>query len=136
MKSRRQQFRVGQKVRSVHDPKHVFVIDASVIPDRVFHEKGSGRWWQRNEMRLLGAPEEIGKSLTPKASRTHSKTHPVNVKDLLGAQLRAHEPKQPVPMRNCEECNNPFKPRRKWQRFDTEKCRRENWVRNHPEAVA
>jgi hypothetical protein len=135
MKFRKHSFRVGQKVRSVHDPKHIFEIDASVIPDRLFHEKGTDRWWQRNEMRLLGAPEKVGKSLTPKAPRTHSKTHPVNVKDLLGAQLRKYVPKEPPPTRTCPECGTDFKPRRKWQKFDKEACRRLAWLRLHPEAA-
>jgi hypothetical protein len=53
----KRQFRIGQKVQSVFDPSHVFVIDKSRLPERIFHEKGSNRWWAKSELQLLGTPE-------------------------------------------------------------------------------
>ena len=40
---RMKKFRVGQTVQSVYDATHAFVIDKSVVPERIFHEKGSNR---------------------------------------------------------------------------------------------
>ena len=58
-------FRVGQTVQSVYDPTHTFVIDRSLVPERIFHEKGSGRWWTKNELQTLGAPENPLTSTPP-----------------------------------------------------------------------
>jgi hypothetical protein len=54
----KEKFRVGQKVQSIVDPTHVFVIDESQVPDRIYHEKGSDRWWTKNELQCLGASEK------------------------------------------------------------------------------
>ena len=45
--------RVGMKVFSVYTPEHVFVIDRSIQPDRIFREKGSWRWWTAKELRAV-----------------------------------------------------------------------------------
>lgn len=136
MKARKPNFRLGQKVRSSFDPKHVFEIDASVIPDRLFHEKGTDRWWQRHEIRLLGAPEKALKPSLRSASQTHGKTHSPKVKEMLAGQLRRYVPKTPDVELPCEECGTPFKPKRKWQKFDKEVCRRKNWERKQGDGSA
>jgi len=45
------------KVSSIYEPTRVFVTDESTVPDRIFHEKGSNRWWTKNELHIAGAPE-------------------------------------------------------------------------------
>ena len=59
----KKKFRIGQRVQSAYDSSHIFVIDKSRIPDRIFHEKGSNRWWTKNELQASGEPENPATSL-------------------------------------------------------------------------
>lgn len=63
MKKRTKTFRVGQKVQSIYDSGHQFVIDRSMVPPRIFHERGSNRWWLKSELQRLGAPENPATSI-------------------------------------------------------------------------
>ena len=58
-------FRVGQCVQLASDPTLTFVIDRSLVPERIFHEKGSNRWYTKSELQRLGAPENPATSLRP-----------------------------------------------------------------------
>ena len=62
-RKRKKKFRIGQHVQSVYDASHTFIIDKSRIPDRIFHEKGSNRWWTKNELQAIGEPENPDTSL-------------------------------------------------------------------------
>jgi len=44
-------FRKGMQVRSIYEPGRVFSIDKSLLPGRVFHEKGATRWYTKRELR-------------------------------------------------------------------------------------
>jgi len=44
-------FRKGMKVCSIYDPERAFVIDKSLLPSRMFHEKGATRWYTKRELR-------------------------------------------------------------------------------------
>lgn len=48
-------FRIGQRVQTIHDASRTFVIDRSMVPERIFHEKGSNRWWTKSELQAAGA---------------------------------------------------------------------------------
>jgi hypothetical protein len=48
-------FRVGQTVCSIYDPRRPFQIDKSAMPDRIFREKGSDRWWTKSELLAINA---------------------------------------------------------------------------------
>src|SRR5580693_5569916 len=107
-------FRVGQTVQSVYDVEHAFVIDKSQVPERIYHEKGSDRWWTRNELQRLGAPEHPATStrLNGKGQmrRTHSNAFPpVPGKPRIVAEVSAG-----LERRKCmlHECSAEFQPNR------------------------
>jgi hypothetical protein len=37
--------------------------DKSLVPERIYNEKGTDRWWTRNELQHLGAPENPATSI-------------------------------------------------------------------------
>jgi hypothetical protein len=129
---RKQKFRVGQKVQSVFDPTHAFVIDKSKVPERIYHEKGSDRWWTRTELQRLGAPENPVTSfrLNGKGEmrRTHSNAFPAipsGPQIVSGVAAGLEE-------RKCLGCDIRFRPKRRWQKFHSEACRLAHWKRKAP----
>lgn len=64
----RKLIRKGSKVRSIYDPKHEFVIDKSLQPGRIYREKGTRRWWAKNEIEPITAPHKPSKRMTSKAA--------------------------------------------------------------------
>ena len=116
---RKKKFRVGQRVQLASDAMHTFVIDKSAVPERIFHEKGSNRWWTRNELQRLGAPENPATSI-----RLNGKGNACGMRaNACGAIPTPTAPESLAPERPCLECGTPFKPTRKWQRFDRPACR-------------
>lgn len=126
---RKQKFRAGQKVQSVFDPTHVFVIDKSKVPERIYHERGTDRWWTRNELQRLGAPENPVTSIRLNGKgemhRTHSNAFPV----IPGRPRIVAESSASPERRKCllRECNVRFRPKRPWHKFHTEACRLAHW---------
>ena len=129
--SKAPKFRVGQTVQSAFDASHTFVIDKSKVPARIFHEKGTDRWWTRSELQRLGAPENLAMSLrlTGREKMRHCVPN--------ASPGSAHGPAlsdtsvQPPQKRVCPICRKAFEPTRPWQRFDTGACRRASWKRSH-----
>ena len=126
---RKKKFRVGQKVQSVFDPAHVFIIDESRVPERIYHEKGSDRWWTQNELQRLGAPENPATStrLNGKGQmrRTRSNAFPgIPERPQIVAEVSAGQESKKCLLR---ECSAKFRPRRRWQKFHTEACRLAYW---------
>src|SRR5712664_2210135 len=137
-------FRIGQTVQSVYDATHTFVIDKSAVPERIFREKGSNRWWTRNELQRVGAPEKPATSIRLNgkaecAQNARKCAHGISGGLQVVAGLSAG-----LPERKCSECGLNFQPARPWQRFHTEACRRANGERvrkqarlqRHPRALA
>jgi hypothetical protein len=126
MKARK--FRIGQTVQSIYDPTHTFVIDQSRIPEPVYHEKGSNRWWTQNELQRLGSPENPIASFRLNGKEEmrvmHSNAFRANANKLVrepgGAELR-----------KCmlADCGVNFRPKRPWQKFHSETCRLAYWKR-------
>jgi hypothetical protein len=129
-------FRVGQTVQSIYDASRTFVIDRSAVPDRIFHEKGSDRWWTRNELRRLGASEDPATSCRlngkEKMRGTHSNASPDNSG---GPQIVVGVSSA---VRKCllPECGVKFEPARPWQKFHSDACRLEHWKRTNQAASA
>jgi hypothetical protein len=123
----KKRFRVGTKVQSVFDPTHVFIIDKSQVPERIYHEKGSDRWWTRNELQRLGAPENPVTSIRlngkGKMHRTHSNAFRATSG---GPQIVAVAPAG-LEERKCLGCDLSFQPKRRWQKFHSEACRLAHW---------
>ena len=128
-KKSKKRFRTGQQVRSVYDPTHTFVIDKSAVPERIFHEKGSNRWWTKTELQHLGAPENPatsirlnGKAECAQNARNASAGISSGLQIVAGLSTGPEE-------RECLECGLRFQPARPWQKFHSEGCRRANWER-------
>lgn len=117
---RKNKFRIGQRVQLASDPTHTFVIDRSLVPERIFREKGSNRWWTKNEMQPFGEPENPATSyrLNGKGNACGMRANACGMRATgSGAPSLALETAQ------CLECGEPFKPAREWQRFDRPACR-------------
>jgi len=126
---RRKKFRVGQRVQSVYDAANTFVIDKSRVPERIFHEKGSDRWWTRNELQHLGAPENPSTSIRLNGTgRMRANARKCAPSASGGLQIVAGVVAG-LEKRKCLECGTRFQPKRPWQKFHTEACRRANGER-------
>jgi hypothetical protein len=125
----KKRFRVGQKVQSIYDPTHVFVLDKSQVPERIYHEKGSDRWWTRSELQRLGAPENPATSVRLNGKGKMRGMHPNAFPDICsGAEIIAEGPTD-LEKRKCFGCDIRFHPKRRWQKFHAEVCRRAYWKR-------
>lgn len=125
---RRKKFRVGQRVQSAYDPTHVFVIDRSRLPQRIYHEKGSARWWTKNELQRFGTPENPATSIRLNGKNQMRGMHPnaspaTRERPSLATEVSARlKTKCLLP-----ECRVRFLPKRPWQKFHSEACRRAYW---------
>ncbi len=134
MKSSRKRFRVGQTVQSVYDATHTFVIDRSTVPERIFHEKGSNRWWTRTELQYLGAPENPATSLRLNGKAECAENAPQCAAGISGGLQIVSGPFPGLEEQKCLECGLEFQPTRPWQKFHTEECRRANGWRARKQA--
>lgn len=121
LKRKKQTFRVGQKAQLLYDGKHVIEIDASLVPDRLYHEKGTDRWWAKRQLRPVGPPQKAAKPVSPKTLAAAKKMHSLAFRGTPGKALEAASPKIGLSLRECLECHGKFKPRRRWQKFCTTK---------------
>ena len=115
-------FRVGQRVQLASDPTHTFVIDKSVVPERIFHEKGSNRWWTKNELQAVGAPENPATSIRLNGKAKCAPGISSGLQIVAGVSAGPEE-------RECLECGLRFQPARPWQQFHSTICRRAYWKR-------
>jgi hypothetical protein len=120
-------FRVGQTVQSIYDAKYTFVIDRSVVPERIFREKGSNRWWTRNELQCLGAPENPATSIRLNGKDQMRVMHPECAEPTSNGPQIVAGVSTGLEEQKCLECGIRFHPRRHWQKFHAEACRREFW---------
>jgi hypothetical protein len=122
-------FRVGQRVQSIYDASHTFVIDRSVIPERIFHERGSNRWWTKNELQTAGAPENPVTSIRLNGKGRMRGTHPNASPAIPGGPQIVAGVSAGLEERTClfSGCRVRFHPKRRWQRFHSETCRRAHW---------
>src|SRR5208283_2504931 len=115
----------GMRVRSIYDPKHEFVIDRSILPERVYREKGTKRWWAKRDLEGL-----IGRSKPLSAKKEEA---------LLKARSLAFQaiptalsPKgKPLYRRTCPECGLEFTTEQQKQKFSSDACRTKNWKRRN-----
>lgn len=130
MKSKRK-FRVGQRVQSVYDVTHTFVIDKSRVPERIFREKGSDRWWTKNELQHLGAPENPATSIRLNGTGRMRGTHPDASPAIPSGPRIVAAVSAGLEERKCllAGCRVRFQPKRRWQKFHSEACRRVHWKR-------
>ncbi len=132
MKKIAKKFRVGQTVQTVYDPTHTFEIDKSAVPERIFNEKGSNRWWTRSELQRLGAPENPVTSIRLNGKGRMRGTHPdASLSVPSGPQIVAEVSSVGLDEQKCllAECSVRFRPKRRWQKFHSEACRRAHWMR-------
>lgn len=119
-KKNRKKFRVGQRVQLASDPMHTFLIDKSLVPERIYREKGSNHWWTKNELQRLGAPENPATSLRLNGKQDACGMRANACEDISDATVPAKAASEPP---RCLECGAPFQPAREWQKFDKPACR-------------
>jgi hypothetical protein len=129
-------FRVGQIVCSIYDPGRTFQLDKSVVPERIFRERGSNRWWTRNELQRPGRPENPITSSRLNGKEQMRGMHPKCAAEYSDeADSKAVTNIPGLPQRSCVSCGVNFQPTRHWQKFHSEGCRRAHWKRpsaEHP----
>lgn len=128
---RKPKFRVGQRVRSIYNPERVFRIDKSILPERIFHEQGTDRWWTKRELLALGDSKTGFMELAPSKKGGRMGTHPHAFQGISGKELGQSGTIENLKARNCLECGESFKPGKRWQKFCSDYCRRINWKRMH-----
>jgi hypothetical protein len=129
MRKSRKKFRTGQQVRSVYDSQRKFRIDKSIQPERLFHEKGSDRWYTRSELLALGEANEPATRVGAKALASIGRTRSLAFRGISGKQLAEPGPAKQPEKRNCLECEAEFTPRRKRQKFCCDAHRTAYWKR-------
>jgi len=115
---------------SIYEPQRIFRIEKGAEPERIFREKGSNRWWTKNELQLPGAPENPTTSPRLNGKDQMRGTHPKCAKGVPKAMGSKAQTAPGLPKRRCEECKAVFQPARPWQRFHSETCRRAHWKRS------
>ena len=120
--------RVGMKVFSIYTPEHVFVIDRSIQPDRIFREKGSRRWWTAKELRAVtNRPVKITAKLAKAAQDSRSETFAVHITGVTSKSKREYR-------RTCLNCGTEFtasRPEAKFCKTRGASCRAEHWKRRN-----
>ena len=107
--------RKGFFARSIYDGR-AFGIDASVLPNRLFHEKGTDRWWLGAQLRSILAPAEQVLRVSAKKKETLAGMHRLALQGAAG-KLAAALPKPELEVRACLECGHVYTPARKHQKF-------------------
>lgn len=123
----KKKFRKGMKVCSIYEPDRVFVIDKSLLPGRVFHEKGATRWYTKRELR----PANSRVSPTPQAKAgtlLHERSRGLRALFLIGRRRKF----------TCAECGTRFerKPKARPLKpgelpFCKSSCRTKHWKRQN-----
>lgn len=133
-KRKRFQPRVGLRVRSAYNGGHVFVIDASVRGERLYHEQNSDRWWTREELRAAThASDPSGHFTGQKApERGLSQGEVRRLRKIRADAFKAVPAKRftsPTtgPRRECLGCGKLFKPPRPWSKFHDKPCHDAYW---------
>lgn len=126
---RGKKFRVGQRVQLASDPTHAFVIDKSLVPERIYREKGSHLWWTKNELQRLGEPENPATSIRLNGKTKCAQNAPKCAQVVSGGPFPADSPVYELKQRKCLECGVSFQPARDWQQFHSTQCRRAYWKR-------
>jgi hypothetical protein len=108
---KKKSIRVGMKVRSIYDPDHVFTIDRSKKPGRVFHEKGSSLWYGSHELQSVS-------ERPAKLSNTAKQTAISKRSQALQGMPPGTFPQSPtLYSRTCLECGIEFKTKKKKTKF-------------------
>lgn len=117
--------RIGMRVRSVYDPKHEFVIDKSVMPERVFREKGTTRWWAKRDLeRAIGRPKPITATKEERLLKLRSRA-------FQSIPVPLSPKGKPLYRRTCPECGIEFTTEQQKQKFCSDAHRTANWKRRH-----
>lgn len=123
---RRRKFkpRKGLTVLSAYDPTYKVVLDKSIQPERLFHEKNTGnpgRWWAKSELRRFVSDDLIPKPLTMITQSLAADRAQLAIGAASSQQLRAPLP----PKQQCKGCAIKFRPPdRRPRKFHSVDCER------------
>jgi hypothetical protein len=116
--------RKGLKVRSAFNTEHVFLIDASVRGERLYHEKDSDRWWTRGELRPFRGTKGDLRPLSHGEVMRLRKTRVNAFKAAPAKQLKAPTTGLRI---ECIGCGKKFRPPRPWSKFHDKACHNAYW---------
>lgn len=85
---------------SVYEPERVFTLDRSLLPGRVYHEKGATRWYTKRELLPAKASKNPAKPLTQEQKRT--------LQGVRSSAFLAIVPPSPSLPFRCTECGVRF----------------------------
>lgn len=117
--------RVGMKVRSIYDPQHIFTLDRSKLPQRIFHEKGTSNWWTKNDLEAVSVPSK-GKGAKPTKRAVTDRSQA-----FLGASGGLSPQAKRVYRRTCRECGVEFTTENRRKKFHADACRTAFWKRGN-----
>lgn len=120
----KKKFRTGQRVQLASDPAQTFVIDRSMVPERIYY--AANRWWTKDELQRLGDPENPATSirLNGKAGCAQDARKCAQV---VSGRPTIKDSSSALAWRECLECRTVFEPTRDWKRFCSTSCRRSYW---------
>jgi hypothetical protein len=121
--------RIGMRVRSIYDPTREFIVDRTKQPDKLFHEKGSKRWYSRFEL------QSVSKHALKLTAKLKTKALAIR-SDAFQGMPPGSLPHSPTLYRfTCLFCGTEGTSKRKGTKFCTEKgkCCRTRYWRNRNE---
>jgi hypothetical protein len=127
--------RVGMRVRSFHDPEHVFVVDRVKTPDKVFHEKGSRCWWAEKELQPFSAKQ---KTVARVSAKKLEEARSCRSLAFQAAPVGMGRKSVGTYQRTCLNCGTEFSSKRRNAKFCPTRgagCRTEYWKRRNQAPV-
>ncbi len=108
--------------------------DKSLVPERIYHEKGTDRWWTRNELQHLGAPENLATSIRLNGKEQMRRMRSDAFAAIPGKPQIVAEVTAELEEKKCllRDCNVRFQQKRPWQKFQSEACRLAHWKQRTP----
>jgi hypothetical protein len=120
--------RKGMKVRSVYTPEHVFVIDRVKDLGKIYHEKGSRRWWAGKELQGVTKPfVKLSAKRLAEAKNSRSEAFAFQINGITSKSKREYR-------RTCLNCGTEFtasRPEAKFCKTRGASCRAEYWKRRN-----
>lgn len=120
--------RKGMKVRSVYTPEHVFVIDRVKDLGKIYHEKGSRRWYTGKELlRVTKSPVKLSAKRLAEAKNSRFEAFSHHVEGVTSKSKREYR-------RTCLNCGTEFaasRPEAKFCKTRGASCRAEYWKRRN-----
>lgn len=129
---KRKQIRTGMEVCSIYEPGRKFKIDKSIKGVRLFREKGSTRWYVKNQLLAFSEAQKGIRALTANILNRTAKERSLAIEGVKGGLSPQRQPEYRL---TCDECGIEFtrkrKPRPGHAVFCSDAHRAMNWKRRN-----